>query len=190
MGDPEVAVVTEYMELYEKIRQCCGMQMSKYEVLRLNGCDMAEFRHAPDYPQCETYDLPDVERRFAANPVPYYEKNTGVNWAKPGDCARFGKTIAAGKGFNFRPFDGCRLNGMFAGKGNSDGSFVWEENKHPRKRSKHGGAAAAKWKTEKGTPSAGAAAARGAAVAKWKTKQGTQSGGAAAARRKTGKKQK
>eukprot|EP00588_Corethron_pennatum_P007133 CAMPEP_0194298274 /NCGR_PEP_ID=MMETSP0169-20130528/60074_1 /TAXON_ID=218684 /ORGANISM="Corethron pennatum, Strain L29A3" /LENGTH=389 /DNA_ID=CAMNT_0039048241 /DNA_START=481 /DNA_END=1647 /DNA_ORIENTATION=- len=124
----EVNTLKEYMGDYEKIRQCCGMQMSKYEVLRLNGCDISKFIDEPDYPMCEKNDMPKIERRFHANPIPY-EETSEKNWAKPGDCARFNLEISSGKGFNGRQFDKCEINGMFAGKGSSDGSFLWEEEK-------------------------------------------------------------
>mmetsp|Transcript_50350 Transcript_50350/g.98516 ORF Transcript_50350/g.98516 Transcript_50350/m.98516 type:complete len:391 (+) Transcript_50350:74-1246(+) len=125
----EVNTLKEYMGDYEKIRQCCGLQMSKYEVLRLRGCDISEFTNQPDYPMCEKYDMEDIERRFEASPIPYYESHDKTNWAKPGDCARFNLEISSGKDFNGRKFDKCRINGMFAGKGNTDASFLWNEEK-------------------------------------------------------------
>jgi len=112
----EVQILKEYMSLFEKIRQCCGMQMSKYEIMRLNGCDMKKHVEKPDYPMCEQYDFTDIERKFEANPIPYHEKNPELLWAKPGDCARFNSEISSGKGFNGSIFDGCYIDGRFAGK--------------------------------------------------------------------------
>jgi len=112
----EVQILKEYMSLFEKIRQCCGMQMSKYEIMRLNGCDMKKHVIKPDYPMCEQYDFTDIELKFQANPIPYNEKNPELLWSKPGDCARFNSEISSGKGFNGGIFDGCYINGKFAGK--------------------------------------------------------------------------
>lgn len=48
----EVNTLKEYMGLYEKIRQCCGMQISKYEILRLNGCKMDEYIDKVNVKRC------------------------------------------------------------------------------------------------------------------------------------------
>jgi len=103
----EVQILKEYMSLFEKIRQCCGMQMSKYEIMRLNGCDMKNYVNKPDYPMCEQYDFTDIERKFEASPIPYNEKNPLLLWAKPGDCARFNLEISSGKAHNGSVFHGC-----------------------------------------------------------------------------------
>jgi hypothetical protein len=89
--------------------------MSKYEVLRLNGCDVTKYLEQPDYPHCEDYDLPSVELSFAKSPISFETNNKDFNWATPGDCARLNTEVANGKGFNGRPLEGCELSGKFAG---------------------------------------------------------------------------
>ena len=88
----------------------CGLQMSKYEMLRLNGCNISEYIDRPDYPHCENYDLPVVEMHFAKSPIPFDTVSTQFNWAAPGDCARFNAEVANGKAMNGRPLESCDLN--------------------------------------------------------------------------------
>ncbi len=83
--------------------------MSKYEVLRLNGCDISEYIERPDYPNCESHDLPSVEMSFAKSSIPF-ETNIQYNWAAPGDCARLNAEVANGKGFNGWPLENCQLD--------------------------------------------------------------------------------
>eukprot|EP00588_Corethron_pennatum_P004042 CAMPEP_0194293814 /NCGR_PEP_ID=MMETSP0169-20130528/48728_1 /TAXON_ID=218684 /ORGANISM="Corethron pennatum, Strain L29A3" /LENGTH=405 /DNA_ID=CAMNT_0039042465 /DNA_START=89 /DNA_END=1302 /DNA_ORIENTATION=+ len=103
------------MTRFEKIRQCCGMQMSKYEILRLNGCEMSKYIERSDYPKCEMYNLSKIENEFEGMPIPYTENNSDLHWTKSGDCARFVSEISSGKGFNGNPFEGCFIKGRFAG---------------------------------------------------------------------------
>jgi hypothetical protein len=89
--------------------------MSKYEVLRLNGCDISEYIELPDYPHCETHDLASVEMSFVKSSIPFETNNILYNWAAPGDCARLNAEVANGKGFNGWPLENCLLTGKFAG---------------------------------------------------------------------------
>jgi len=108
LTDQDVALLKEYMGLYEKIRRCCGLQMSKYNFLRLHGCDISAFVERPDYPHCERENLTDVEERFAAIPIGYKVSEPKYNWGKPGDCTRFDtRIVSEKKGFNGHPFQGC-----------------------------------------------------------------------------------
>ena len=111
----DIINLTEHMKYYEIIRKCCGLQMSKYEVLRLNGCDMRQHILKPDYPKCEEYNIADVEMKFQASSIPYSVTSSEMNWAKPGDCARFNKIVESGKGFNGSELKKCELTGRFAG---------------------------------------------------------------------------
>ena len=81
--------------------------MSKYEVLRLNGCDVSQYMDQIDYPHCEKYDLPAVETRFAKDPIPLKEASPKFNWVEPGDCARLNAQVATGLGFNKKPVENC-----------------------------------------------------------------------------------
>jgi len=116
----EVNTLKEYMGLNEKIRQCCGIQMSQYEIHRLNGCDMNGYIEKLSYLNCEKYNFDDIELKLKANPIPYHEDNNKLHWSKPGDCARYRMIISSGKTFNGNEFDGCYIGGSFAGKKKKD----------------------------------------------------------------------
>ena len=110
LSDEEVQHVKDYMSKYEIIRRCCGMQMSKYEVKRLNGCNMQKYRQLPEYPNCEQHNKTDIELQYVNNPGGienhiFYHKFV---WSKLGDCQRFDEIIASGRGFNNRKFDGSQ----------------------------------------------------------------------------------
>jgi hypothetical protein len=89
--------------------------MSKYEMRRLNGCNISAYIEQPDYPHCESYAFPSVEMRFANSPIPFETINKKYNWAAPGDCARLNAEVAKGKGFNGRPLETCELTQKVAG---------------------------------------------------------------------------
>ena len=105
----DVRLLRSYISDFSIIRRCCGMQMSKYEVLRLNGCQMSKYAYNVDYPKCEQYNLTEVEHHFASNPIPFTPLYTEYNWAKPGDCSRFQAMIKEGRGFNGEPVTKCTL---------------------------------------------------------------------------------
>ena len=65
--------------------------MSKYQVLNLRGCNMTRHLDKPGYPHCDQYNLSAVEEEFDRSPVPHYEDEPHMNWAKPGDCEKFNK---------------------------------------------------------------------------------------------------
>ena len=110
--------------LYEKVRQCCGSQMSKfnrYEQLifplllawlyyrfisehftnraRLHGCDTSSFRDLAVYPNYEKYDLEDIEQKLHKHPITVEQLTPEVNWSQPGDCAKFNEMIISGGDF-------------------------------------------------------------------------------------------
>mmetsp|Transcript_15754 Transcript_15754/g.35453 ORF Transcript_15754/g.35453 Transcript_15754/m.35453 type:complete len:752 (-) Transcript_15754:371-2626(-) len=116
LTNEEVKSLKLHMDLYSSLRQCCGEQMSKYETLRLNGCDVSMYMDRSDYPKCEDKDLEKIELQFAASPIPFKPNNPEINWSKPGDCDRFNKVIASGRGFNGRDVSSCEIDGKFAGK--------------------------------------------------------------------------
>ena len=104
ISDQEREQLQDHMQLWEKLRRCCGWQMSKYQVMRLNGCNMTNHMQKAEYPMCEQYNLTDIELRLVANPIPA----DGVyGWKEPGDCEKVHKKIADGKGFMGKPFKGC-----------------------------------------------------------------------------------
>lgn len=112
LSNQEVSQLKEHMKIFGILRQCCGLQMSKYEMHRLHGCDIHKYLDRPSYPNCEQYSekqLQAMEETFATGPVPFRVKSPEYNWAKPGDCARFKDDIITnGKGFNGEPFLGCQ----------------------------------------------------------------------------------
>ncbi|KAL3930648.1 MAG: hypothetical protein SGBAC_011672 [Bacillariaceae sp.] len=112
LSDAEVIQIKDHMKIFGIIRQCCGLQMSQYEMQRLHGCDMTKYLDRSSYPNCEKYSLDQLramEDTFAASPVPFRVSSPESNWAKPGDCARFKEEIVVnGKGFNGKVFLGCK----------------------------------------------------------------------------------
>eukprot|EP00587_Corethron_hystrix_P001095 CAMPEP_0113318756 /NCGR_PEP_ID=MMETSP0010_2-20120614/13207_1 /TAXON_ID=216773 ORGANISM="Corethron hystrix, Strain 308" /NCGR_SAMPLE_ID=MMETSP0010_2 /ASSEMBLY_ACC=CAM_ASM_000155 /LENGTH=948 /DNA_ID=CAMNT_0000176141 /DNA_START=59 /DNA_END=2902 /DNA_ORIENTATION=- /assembly_acc=CAM_ASM_000155 len=124
LSEKDVELLMEHMDLYSSLRMCCGEQMSKYEILRLNGCNVTQYVELPDYPHCEDKDLEDIEVKFAGSPIPFHANNPEVNWARPGDCARFSEEIASGKGFNGRTLTSCEIYGKFAGYTRTNGTKI------------------------------------------------------------------
>eukprot|EP00977_Amphora_coffeiformis_P020122 scaffold7876_cov145-Amphora_coffeaeformis.AAC.1 len=107
LNDDEVAIIKNYLHAYEQIRRCCGLQMSHYEVARLNGCNMTVLSQEHEYPHCEAIDKQAVEQELANSPITHRANDAKYNWAKPGDCARFDAIIASGESFNGHQFTGC-----------------------------------------------------------------------------------
>lgn len=105
----EVSQMENHMTLFGIIRQCCGFQMSKYEMQRLHGCNMTNYINRPEYPYCEQHhNMSAIETAFHNSPIPYVSNNPRMNWALPGDCQRFRNEIKSrGIGFNRKPFRGC-----------------------------------------------------------------------------------
>jgi len=102
-------LLKQHMSLYEKLRRCCGTQMSKYRRLMLHGCDIGKYVDHPDYPHCETHNLTDVELQFFSSPISKSPiDRPDLQWSKPGDCSKFDAIIKSGKDFNLRPFRGCK----------------------------------------------------------------------------------
>eukprot|EP00536_Pseudo-nitzschia_multiseries_P014910 jgi/Psemu1/291715/fgenesh1_pg.787_\ len=105
----DLAIIKEYMSKYEIIRQCCGLQQSKYNRYRLHGCNVTQLL-ADDptihYPYCERRDIPAIENEFAALPIKYRSRSEKT-WTEPGDCAKFEEKIKNGKDFNGSPFRSC-----------------------------------------------------------------------------------
>ena len=117
LSGKEVEILLDYTEKYSILRRCCGRQMSKYNRLRLHGCDVSEYQNKKaehEYPWCENHDLPKIELSFA-NLIEDHglrppEKSSG--WTKPGDCAESEESIQGGDNF-CRKWDGkCTLDSM------------------------------------------------------------------------------
>ena len=107
LTDQDVETLKNHMYLYTIIRQCCGLQMSKYEVYRLNGCNVTSFQSKGGYPNCESHDMPDIEQRLWDSPIQYQTSSPRNNWRRPGDCDMYRKKIASGLQFMGKPFEGC-----------------------------------------------------------------------------------
>lgn len=105
LTDSDISTIKEYLRAFEKVRRCCGLQMSKYEVARLNGCDMTELSQRPGYPRCESIDKQQAEQDLMKSPIPHRSQRDKFNWQKPGDCAKFDKIVKSGHGMNNRDFD-------------------------------------------------------------------------------------
>uniref|UniRef100_A0A7S0CFS7 Uncharacterized protein n=1 Tax=Proboscia inermis TaxID=420281 RepID=A0A7S0CFS7_9STRA len=106
----EVAEATQYMNYFEKLRQCCGFQMSVYNRLRLHGCNITKYKSLSLYPNCEAIkNITAIERVFYSHELRKYSrsKDNDVNWSEIGDCARYDVMIRDGKDFNGSPFTGC-----------------------------------------------------------------------------------
>lgn len=106
LSDEEVTILKQYMHLWEKVRQCCGLQMSKYNMARLHGCDMTPFQRLPSYPMCEIYNMEEIEKMFANQPIAYRPDHPSMKWAEPGDCAKFDDLVREGAAFNGNQWDG------------------------------------------------------------------------------------
>ena len=104
LTDQEITIIKEYLRSFEQIRRCCGLQMSKYEVARLNGCDMTELSKRPDYPHCELIDKQQAEQELLKSPIIHRSQDI-YNWKEPGDCAKSDEIVKSGHGFNNRDFD-------------------------------------------------------------------------------------
>ena len=107
LTDDDVRTLKYHLGNYSIIRRCCGYQMSKYEIRRLNGCNMSNSTTLTEYPHCEDYDLDHVEKLFHASPIGYHAHSARMNWKRPGDCKRIRRDISTGKGFNKQKFAGC-----------------------------------------------------------------------------------
>jgi hypothetical protein len=105
----DVHHIKHFLSRYEIVRRCCGLQMSKYEMMRLHKCDMTPYRALSDYPNCEIYNKTEVEIQLVENPggIERKEPNPKLNWSKLGDCKYFDDLIVEKQlGFNGKPFDG------------------------------------------------------------------------------------
>lgn len=92
----DVAKLKAHMQAFEKLRRCCGFQMSKYEMARLNGCNITqEMKQRPSYPNCDM-DKSAMERDMANSPLGIRNDNPESLWSQPGDCAKFDALIRQG----------------------------------------------------------------------------------------------
>ena len=108
----EIEILRDFTAKYSIVRQCCGNQMSKYNLLRLHGCNISEYQNNDQYsyPWCENYDLPEIEQSFAILLKTHGLQKPGSGWEKPGDCAASEEYIRGGREFNGRHWRGeCPL---------------------------------------------------------------------------------
>jgi hypothetical protein len=104
LSEEDVRHIKYFLSKYEIIRRCCGLQMSKYEMMRLQNCDMTPYRALPDYPNCEQYNKTEIELELVENPGGIMFKafnNPEYDWDELGDCKYFDDLIVKeGLGFN------------------------------------------------------------------------------------------
>jgi hypothetical protein len=117
LSPTEINILKQYMSKYQLIRQCCGLQMSKYNRLRLHGCDVTEYQNNPtkhSYPWCENHNMNEIETEFDTllkeNNMIYRsvdgDDDSKWTWMKLGDCIKFDEKIKSGIDFNGARFDG------------------------------------------------------------------------------------
>ena len=107
LTDTELRRVKDYIGAFETIRQCCGLQMSKWEQMRLVGCNITEEEKlSPTYPHCEDRNKTEAELILASRPggIDYVGLDPRFNWAEVGDCKKFDNMTINGAGFNGRKF--------------------------------------------------------------------------------------
>lgn len=107
LSDEELTTIKQHMSLYEKLRQCCGLQMSKFERLRLHGCSVTRYQSHPDYPWCENNNMSAVELMYQADPIPNLLEKQAFSWKGVGTCDRTKAQVRSGKDFNGAKFQGC-----------------------------------------------------------------------------------
>ena len=110
LSNEEVKLFEEYMKNWEILRQCCGIQQSKYNRYRLHGCNITQLyidQPTNNYPYCENYILSDIENNiqsFMSKDIEYQNPdNNNLNgklWSKPGDCKRIDQEIMNGAEMN------------------------------------------------------------------------------------------
>lgn len=110
LSDADVKNVKDYLSAFEVLRLCCGMQMSRWERMRLHGCNVTKEEKArPGYPNCESLNKTEFELLMASEPggIKYIGMHPMFNWNQVGDCKRFDKMIIEGKDFNGLKFKSC-----------------------------------------------------------------------------------
>jgi hypothetical protein len=109
LTDDEIKEIKRYMSVWEKLRRCCGYQMSKFQRAKLHGCNITEhfteYDEDRDDPKCDQYNITQLEYGVQQYNVPIAEI---YGWKEPGDCAKIDQRIARGRDFNNRPFRGCK----------------------------------------------------------------------------------
>lgn len=119
----EVRILQDYMTAYELLRQCCGLQQSKYNRLRLHGCNVTPYQQLAAYPWCERHDLDRVEQDFETlvaryqltyrTPMGRLDPNPNL-WHQRGDRQNYERQIIEDHlDFNGARFDGnCALESV------------------------------------------------------------------------------
>jgi hypothetical protein len=114
LSEDEYQELYSYMEYWQIVRQCCGLQSSCTNVLERNqphSAAVAQRRaHSLDYPACQTYRLEQVEIALAETTIwQEYQRLLQSNKMKPpgnydwtglGYCQATNTMISAGVGFN------------------------------------------------------------------------------------------
>ena len=90
----DLLLLKEYMMYYQILRQCCGFQMSKYNLYRIHNCNITKYMNLSEYPNCENQNISYVEYEFAYHqPIPYMSLNPKLLWNVPGDCEKYENEI-------------------------------------------------------------------------------------------------
>ena len=71
---------------------------------------MTPYRNLHDYPNCEKYNITDIEQKLSVIDSTYFSKNE-ANFS----CAVSRTYVASGTSFNGRPFQGCFIQGIYGG---------------------------------------------------------------------------
>ena len=94
LTNEDITILKEYMMYYQILRQCCGFQMSKYNLYRIHNCNVTKYKELPEYPNCESHNITFVETQFAYHqPIPYMSLNPKLLWNVPGDCEKYDTEI-------------------------------------------------------------------------------------------------
>ena len=96
------------MSYYSDLRKCCGYQMSKYNFIRIHGCDnLNEIieQHSNVYPYCENKNIAHIEQQMSNHLIPHAKlidsRHKHLLWTQEGDCSKFeNEMLEKGYGFN------------------------------------------------------------------------------------------
>jgi hypothetical protein len=115
LTNEQVQLIKNYMSVWEKLRRCCGYQMSKYQRAILHKCNITQYIPPEEYeqnnPRCHEYNITRLEHEVQRYNIPIAEIR---GWKQPGDCARLDQAMINGKDFNGRRFKGCEY--LLSGK--------------------------------------------------------------------------